>query len=146
MVRRTKHQWKKELRDWRRRHDQWGFELGDMFLEIERQHGESAYQIVSDAGVAEKTVHICQTIARRFPPETRDINVPFQFYRDAGSDLAIAESLIAAASRNGWSRSQFRAARKELEARVGKETRDERVGRSPDHVQEEPQGDGDPRL
>ena len=110
----SKGSWKEIFKELGDSHRMGLFHIGDAILECERQYGESAPEFVAYSQLSVSQLLDASRVALAFPPEVRDVSLGFHMYRDAGADMSIARAILSAASRNGWSREQLRAAKKAL--------------------------------
>lgn len=72
-------------------------------------------------GLSDAQLYDFDRVARMWPIEYRKYDLPWSYYRDAGSDFEIADAVLEATERNGWSREQMRAARKLMRRGLGYE-------------------------
>lgn len=109
-------EWRKKFSALGKAHRMAGFEIGWAILECVEQHGDKAYQWVSeDIGLAENTLLSMMRLAERWPRDEVDTDLGYAYYRDAGLDAAVAKKLLEATKENGWSRDQMRKAKRRLE-------------------------------
>jgi hypothetical protein len=88
------------------------WEIGDALNAMEDWYGERVYGKI-ECRLPDSMLYDFARLARQWPPEDRKWDLPWSYYRDCGSDLALARRILAMTAKNGWSREQMRKALRE---------------------------------
>lgn len=83
--------------------------IGDAMIALEGEKGEKAFgKFGRETGLSEYQLYDMMRLATMWPQEARVYDLPWSYYRDAGGDRWVANKVLGATIKNGWSRAQMR--------------------------------------
>jgi hypothetical protein len=83
--------------------------IGDAMIALEGEKGEKAFGTFGrETGLSEYQLYDMMRLATMWPKSKRVYDLPWSYYRDVGSDAFIANKVLEATIRQGWSREQMR--------------------------------------
>jgi len=82
--------------------------IGDAINEGDRTNGEDVYTLAGELRLSEAQLYDFARVARVWPRSKRVFDLPWSYYRDAGTDLGVAGAVLSSTCKMGWSRDQMR--------------------------------------
>jgi hypothetical protein len=91
-------------------------QLTDLYFSLPWTLGDALMKCdnIPNVRISDTQAYDFDRVARMWPPGTRLYGLPWSYYRDAGSDIELAERVLDATERNGWSREQMRSVMKTM--------------------------------